>query len=199
MLGPDASVRTLPVASFVIESMHHALVAARLAAEWGIGVRHGCFCAHPYLLRLLEMSPAETTAYRDEVRLGDHMHVPGATRASASIATTDAEIDRLLDAVRHIATGEPAPIAYEQDPTTGDFYPSGGDALWAGPPACAAAVQPGRPASVSRQHIHAAAREGPDPLRRRRHHVSTVTSWTTCGRLPSIFDAAPTPSTGGST
>ena len=33
--------------------MHHALVAARLSAEFGIGVRHGCFCAHPYLIRLL--------------------------------------------------------------------------------------------------------------------------------------------------
>ena len=66
---------------------------------------------------------------------GDHTHLPGATRASASIATSGAEIDRLLDAVRHIATGEPAPIAYEQDPTTGDFHPSGGDPVWAGPPA----------------------------------------------------------------
>ena len=135
VLGPGASVPTLPVASFVIEGVHHALVAARLAAEWGIGVRHGCFCAHPYLLRLLEMSPTETAAYRDGVRRGDHTHLPGATRASASIATNDAEIDRFLDAVHHIANGEPAPIAYEQDPTTGDFYPSGGDALWVGPPA----------------------------------------------------------------
>jgi hypothetical protein len=81
------------------------------------------------------MSPAEAAASRDAIRRGDHTHLPGATRASASIATTDAEIDRLLDAVRHIATGEPAPVAYEQDPTTGDSYPSGGDALWAGPPA----------------------------------------------------------------
>ena len=135
VLGPDPSVPTLPVASFVVEGVHHALVAARLAAEWGIGVRHGCFCAHPYLLRLLEMSPTETAAYRDRVRRGDHTHLPGATRASASIATSGAEIDRLLDAVRHIAIGAPAPIAYEQDPTTGDYHPIGGDANWAGPPA----------------------------------------------------------------
>ena len=25
-------------------------------AEFGIGVRHGCFCAHPYLIRLLDLS-----------------------------------------------------------------------------------------------------------------------------------------------
>ena len=49
---------TLAVAAFTVEGMHHALVAARLSAEFGIGVRHGCFCAHPYLLRLLGVGPA---------------------------------------------------------------------------------------------------------------------------------------------
>ncbi|MHB8244227.1 MAG: aminotransferase class V-fold PLP-dependent enzyme [Acidimicrobiales bacterium] len=130
VLGPGSSASTLPVASFVVEGVHHALVAARLAAEWGIGVRHGCFCAHPYLLRLLALSPSETAAYRAEVRRGDHMHLPGATRASASIATSDTEIDQLLDAVRQIASGEPAPISYEQDPTTGDFHSHSSDPAW---------------------------------------------------------------------
>ena len=130
VLGPGPGEPALPVASFVVEGVHHALVAARLAAEWGIGVRHGCFCAHPYLLRLLALSKAQTAAYRAEVRRGDHVRLPGATRASASIATSEAEIDQLLDAVRHIATGEPAPIPYEQDPATGDFSPRGGDPAW---------------------------------------------------------------------
>ena len=134
VLGPGPSVSTLPVASFVVDGVHHALVAGRLATEWGIGVRHGCFCAHPYLLRLLAMSPTETAAYRAGVRRGDHMHLPGATRASASIATSEAEIDLLLGAVRHIASGEGAPIAYEQDPATGDFHPTNGDPAWSVPP-----------------------------------------------------------------
>ena len=38
---------------FTVDGVPHALVAARLAAEDAIGVRHGCFCAHPYLIRLL--------------------------------------------------------------------------------------------------------------------------------------------------
>src|SRR5204863_3745031 len=37
----------LPMAPFVVDGVPHALVAARLSAEFGIGVRHGCFCAHP--------------------------------------------------------------------------------------------------------------------------------------------------------
>ena len=53
LLGVAAQAGTLPVATFVVDGMSHALVAARLSAEHAIGVRHGCFCAHPYLLRLL--------------------------------------------------------------------------------------------------------------------------------------------------
>ena len=59
VLGPTATgADTLSVAAFTVEGMHHGLVAARLSAEFGIGVRHGCFCAHPYLLRLLGVGPA---------------------------------------------------------------------------------------------------------------------------------------------
>ena len=48
LLGPALDVPTLAVATFEVEDVPHALVAARLSAEFGIGVRHGCFCAHPY-------------------------------------------------------------------------------------------------------------------------------------------------------
>ena len=43
--------------------MHHALVAARLSAEFGIAVRHGCFCAHPYVIRLLGLDDAALKRY----------------------------------------------------------------------------------------------------------------------------------------
>ncbi len=54
---PPPRRTTLAVAAFTVDGMHHGLVAARLSAEFGIGVRHGCFCAHPYLLRLLGRRP----------------------------------------------------------------------------------------------------------------------------------------------
>ena len=47
LLGPGPAVPTLPTATFTVAGVPHALVAARLSAEFGIGVRHGCFCAHP--------------------------------------------------------------------------------------------------------------------------------------------------------
>src|SRR5260221_202798 len=40
-------VDRLGVCTFTVEGVHHALTAAYLSAEHAIGVRHGCFCAHP--------------------------------------------------------------------------------------------------------------------------------------------------------
>jgi selenocysteine lyase/cysteine desulfurase len=126
-----ASATRLPVATFVVEGVPHALVAARLSAEYGIGVRHGCFCAHPYLLRLLNLPDHEVAAYRDAVRHGDRRHMPGAVRASAGLSTTGADVDRFIEGVAVIATGKPAPVAYDQDPHTGDFWPHTTDEPWA--------------------------------------------------------------------
>ncbi len=131
LLGPDPDIETLPLATFTLEGVPHALVAARLSAEHAIGVRHGCFCAHPYLMRLLDLSPAEIAAYRDAVRSGDRRNVPGAVRASCGINTTLEDIDRFLRAVASIAAGEPAPVAYQQDPATGDYWPEGEVRGWA--------------------------------------------------------------------
>ena len=123
LLGPPPGTPTLPLATFVIDGVPHALAAARLSAEFGIGVRHGCFCAHPYLLRLLGLSTAEVSSYRDAVLAGDRRSIPGAVRASGGLSTSLADLERLVAAVARIASGEPAPVAYEQDPGTGDFWP----------------------------------------------------------------------------
>ncbi len=126
LLGPDVSTETLPVATFEIEGMPHSLVAARLSAEHAIGVRHGCFCAHPYLMRLLGLGQAEVEAFRNEVRRGDRSRMPGAVRASFGINATQGDVDRLVSAVAELASGSPAPVAYLQDPRTGDYWPEGG-------------------------------------------------------------------------
>src|SRR3954454_19166326 len=127
LLGPPAAsgIETLALASFDLEDQPHALVAARLSAEFGIATRHGCFCAHPYLLRLLDLSDDEVASYRAHVLRGDRRTIPGAVRASAGINTTLADVDRLLDAVARIASGGPPPVEYEQDEHTGDWWPAG--------------------------------------------------------------------------
>ena len=127
LLGPVGAgvpgVETLPVAPFVVEGMHHALVAARLSAEYGIAVRHGCFCAHPYVVRLLGMDTGDVDAYRSEVLAGDHRAVPGAVRASCGLGTSGDDVDALLAAVADLAAGMPPPVPYVQDTATGDYFP----------------------------------------------------------------------------
>lgn len=123
LLGPEPRLETLPLATFTVAGTDHALVAARLSAEFGIGVRHGCFCAHPYLMRLLKLAPSEISAYRRAVRAGDHSRMPGAVRASAGINTSTGDIDRFLLAVANIAAGARSPVSYHQDPATGDYWP----------------------------------------------------------------------------
>ncbi len=136
VLGPSLDTDTLAIAAFVVEGIDHALVAARLSAEWGIGVRHGCFCAHPYLIRLLGLSPADVSAYRDQVLAGDHRFMPGAVRASCGISSTGADVDALLHAVASIATdaraGDQTPVTYVQDLGTGDFWPVSEEPGWRG-------------------------------------------------------------------
>lgn len=129
VLGPDQDTPTLPLATFTVEGIPHALMAARLSAEFAIGVRHGCFCAHPYLLRLLGLTPAEVAAYRHSVLAGDRREIPGAVRASAGLSTTEHDIYRLVAAVAAIAGGPPT-VPYGQDPATGDFWPDVDVAGW---------------------------------------------------------------------
>ncbi len=130
LLGPDLDTPTLAVASFVVDDLPHALVAARLSAEFGIGVRHGCFCAHPYLVRLLGLSADEIARYHDDIHRGDRTRIPGAVRASAGLSTTPADVERFLSAIAVIAGPEPAPVEYLQDPVTGDFWPRPEAAPW---------------------------------------------------------------------
>jgi selenocysteine lyase/cysteine desulfurase len=113
-----------------VEGIPHTLVAARLSFEDGIGVRHGCFCAHPYLIRLLGLSEGEVDAFRQEVRRGDRRRMPGAVRASGGINTTEADVARLLAAVARIAGGDSPPVTYRQDGRTGDFSPDAEAAPW---------------------------------------------------------------------
>jgi len=131
LLGPGLDVDTLAVAPFVVDGVPHALVAARLSAEHAIGVRHGCFCAHPYLVRLLGLSDDEIERYRQDVIAGDRRAIPGAVRASAGLSASVADVDRLLAAVAEIAEGRPAPVGYSQDPLTGDYWPVTDAPWWA--------------------------------------------------------------------
>jgi len=123
LLGPGADTPTLPVATFTVAGVPPALIAARLAAEYAIGVGHSRFGADPYLIRLLGLTSEEARRHRGQARPGDRRAVPGAVRASAGINVTDDDVQRLLAAVAGVAAGDP-PVPYRQDSSTGEFFPA---------------------------------------------------------------------------
>ncbi len=125
--GPG--VDRLGVVTFTVEGMHHALVAAALSAEHGIGVRHGCFCAHPYIIHLLGIDAVAADSVRSSLRRGERAGIPGAVRASFGIGTTEADVDALVSAVAGLIERGPR-LAYVQDEHTGDFAPAEDARRW---------------------------------------------------------------------
>jgi selenocysteine lyase/cysteine desulfurase len=109
----------LPVAAFVLDGVPHAAVAARLADGYGIGVRSGCFCAHPYLTRLFGLSDVEVAQFHEDARAERYDLLPGAVRVSCNRATSPADIALLGDALREIAATTAGRIPVPRRPAPG--------------------------------------------------------------------------------
>jgi len=99
--SPDSP--RIGVATFTVRGLGYAEVAAALSAEYGVGVRHGCFCAHPLMTALLGINDAESDVIRAGLRSGAAPAVPGAVRASMGLGTTASDVERLVDAVASVA------------------------------------------------------------------------------------------------
>ena len=112
------------VISFLLAGKPSFMVAAILSAEAGIGVRAGCFCAHPYLLRLLGVSAAEQDLVLQQILNNDRSHVPGAVRASFGIYSTCDDVDALADALTMIAEDRYQGV-YDLDLPSGTYTPRG--------------------------------------------------------------------------
>jgi cysteine desulfurase / selenocysteine lyase len=106
------------------EGYHHAQLAAILGYEWGIGVRNGCFCAHPYIKHLLGVSDAELNGYLEQFRAGRQALLPGLVRVSFGLYNTQAEIDYLAGALDSIVRHGPQ-ATYCLDTATESYSPAG--------------------------------------------------------------------------
>ena len=109
--------------TFNMRGVPYDLLAAVLSAEYGIGIRHGCFCAHPLMMRLLRVDDAETHRLIDETKAGHHERFPGAARMSLGLASTKADVQLLADALRAIAADGPR-WTYAVDGETDQYEPS---------------------------------------------------------------------------
>ncbi len=117
---PENAPDRLGVIPLSIGGLSHFLVAAVLGHEFGIGVRSGCFCAHPYILHLLGLSHAESQQVRTQMLSGDKSHMPGLIRASFGLYNTIEEVDVLVDSLKRIARGDYRG-RYRQNTASGEF------------------------------------------------------------------------------
>ncbi|MFW6414249.1 MAG: aminotransferase class V-fold PLP-dependent enzyme [Verrucomicrobiota bacterium] len=78
----------LGVIPFEVADYPHALISAILGYEWGIGVRNGCFCAHPYVEHLLHINTEEIRHYFANIRNGNQTNLPGFVRISLALYNT---------------------------------------------------------------------------------------------------------------
>lgn len=78
-----------------IEGLQHDKVAEILSSAWGIAVRNGCFCAQPYIQKLLKISSEDMKKYFEDPSLPR----PGMVRLSFGMYNDKNEIDRFLYAV----------------------------------------------------------------------------------------------------
>ena len=113
------------VIPFNLGTTHHALVAAILGSEAGIGVRNGCFCAQSYVAQLLRLSPAEQDEKRREHLAGDRSRKPGMVRASLGAYNVCEEIDALAEMLERISRGDYHGDYCQVD--SGDYRAAGAD------------------------------------------------------------------------
>jgi len=112
------------VIPFNLEGVHHSLLAAILGYEGGIGVRSGCFCAHPYVVTLLGLSDEEAEKWRVDFLKGDKSGMPGMVRMSLGCYSTREDVDRLIEMLMRVISGDYIG-KYEVVKETGEYVPKG--------------------------------------------------------------------------
>ena len=87
------------IISFNMKGTHHEVLAGMLSKQGGIAVRTGCFCAQPYVQRLLGISDLEMNRYREDESLSR----PGLVRISFGIYNDYNEIYLLYYLLKKIS------------------------------------------------------------------------------------------------
>jgi selenocysteine lyase/cysteine desulfurase len=118
---PDHAAQRLGVIPFLLPNHSHFLVAAVLGHEFGIGVRSGCFCAHPYILQLLGLNQQQAHQVREEMLAGNKADMPGLVRASFGLYNTIDDVEALVAALQKIARDEYSG-RYIQDRQSGEYH-----------------------------------------------------------------------------
>lgn len=120
---PSLQQDRLGVICFTLPNVDHRLAAAILSHEYAIGSRTGCFCAHPYLIRLFGVTNERVQELTQEIACGDRRQMPGALRISFGFYNSRDDIDAAVSALQEIRSGNWRGD-YHQDMASGEFFPT---------------------------------------------------------------------------
>ena len=121
---PQRSFERVGVIPFNLDGFSHFLVAAILGYEGGIGVRSGCFCAHPYVVHLLQLPEDEAYDWQNQIIQGDKSNMPGMVRASFGCYNNEEDVDRFIEMLMRIVDGD-IQGDYDLNRATGEYTPRG--------------------------------------------------------------------------
>ena len=124
-LWPEGACDRLGVATFMVDGFPDRLLAQILAAEHGVGVRNGRFCAHPFVGELIRRNHDTAGA----ASAADDGRGPGAVRASLGVASCEDDVDRLLSALVEVITSGPAG-KYVPAPDVNDYVLADDQRAW---------------------------------------------------------------------
>lgn len=97
----DKNQERVGIVPFNMKGVYHEKLAEILAGEAGISVRSGCFCAHPYVQKLLKLSREKIINHVNN----PDVPKPGMVRVSFGFYNNYKEIDVLLETLEKVSRG----------------------------------------------------------------------------------------------
>ncbi len=108
--------------SFNVKGMDHGQIAAILNDYYNIAVRNECFCAHPYVEKMMELSHAEQIKTVD--RETDRFNIEpwmGMVRVSFGLYNTFEDVDYFINALAEIVQNREKYILFYRVNDHGDY------------------------------------------------------------------------------
>jgi len=123
ILEPELTHR-LAIVSFWVPDVHFNLIVRLLSDRFGIQARGGCSCAGTYGHILMDVDRLTSRRITETINQGDLSLKPGWVRLSLHPVMTEAEVDRIIEAVHAVLSHHQRwSQDYRFDPTTADFRP----------------------------------------------------------------------------
>lgn len=121
---PVSGEDRIGVIPFNLEGHSHALLASAMSWEGAVGVRSGCFCAHPFIQQLMGLRREDIPGLLSQVRGHDRAKLPGLVRMSFGLFNNEGDVDQAVEVLsqiaRHGLRGD-----YHYDTRFGEYVPVG--------------------------------------------------------------------------